>query len=128
MYLDVVKNFKLQAVESQHDLPCYGFLLYYKDELILGFSADSGFTPKLYDRIFEAPIVVVDGRTPSSKWHASFDEISAYLKTREKKPGAVYVIGYGTTAEYTTEDSSLRPLQRGQYYTLWSGQKECSEN
>eukprot|EP00058_Branchiostoma_floridae_P021711 XP_002607201.1 hypothetical protein BRAFLDRAFT_68002 [Branchiostoma floridae] len=112
VYLDDVKNFKLQAVESQHDLPCYGFLLYYKDELILGFSSDSGFTPKLYDRIFEAPTVVVDGRTPSSKWHAS------------KKPGAVYAIGYGTTAEYTAEDGALRPLQRGQYYTLWSGQKD----
>ncbi|CAH1274277.1 Hypp5286 [Branchiostoma lanceolatum] len=127
VYLDDVKHFKLQAVESQHDLPCYGFMLYYKDELILGFSADSGFKAELYDKIFEAPTVVVDGRTPSSKWHASFDEISAYLKSREKRPRAVYVTGYGTAAEYTAEDSALRPLQRGQFYTLWSEENECTE-
>ncbi|KAI8508149.1 hypothetical protein Bbelb_143890 [Branchiostoma belcheri] len=127
VYLDDVKNFKLQAVKSQHDIPCYGFLLYYKDELILGFSGDSGFTPELYDKIFEAPTVVVDGRTPSSQWHASFDEISVYLKNREKKPRAVYVTGYGTAAEYTTDDSALMRFERGLRYTLWKGENERPE-
>ncbi|XP_019634960.1 PREDICTED: uncharacterized protein LOC109477939 [Branchiostoma belcheri] len=127
VYLDDVKNFKLQAVKSQHDIPCYGFLLYYKDELILGFSGDSGFTPELYDKVFEAPTVVVDGRTPSSQWHASFDEISVYLKGREKKPRAVYVTGYGTAAEYTTDDSALMRFERGLRYTLWKGENERPE-
>ncbi|XP_019615063.1 PREDICTED: uncharacterized protein LOC109462867 [Branchiostoma belcheri] len=127
IYLDDVKNFKLQAVESQHDIPCYGFLLYYKDELILGFSGDSGFNPELYDKIFSAPTVVVDGRTPSSQWHASFDEISAYSKSREKKPRAVYVTGYGTAAEYTTDDSAITRFERGLHYTLWSGENKCPE-
>ncbi|XP_078656912.1 uncharacterized protein LOC144903017 isoform X2 [Branchiostoma floridae x Branchiostoma belcheri] len=127
VYLDDVNIFKLKAVKSQHDIPCYGFLLYYKDELILGFSGDSGFTPELYDKIFEAPTVVVDGRTPSSQWHASFDEISVYLKNREKKPRAVYVTGYGTAAEYTTDDSALMRFERGLRYTLWKGENERPE-
>ncbi|KAI8492713.1 hypothetical protein Bbelb_297540, partial [Branchiostoma belcheri] len=104
-----------------------GFLLYYMDELILGFSGDSGFNPELYDKIFSAPTVVVDGRTPSSQWHASFDEISAYLKSREKKPRAVYVTGYGTAAEYTTHDSAITRFERGLHYTLWSGENECPD-
>ena len=48
-----------------------GFVLYFKDEPILGYCVDSGFKEDVYEFFFQASTVIVDAREKGSKEHAS---------------------------------------------------------
>lgn len=103
------EDFSLIPQRGQHSETCFGFVLRFRGEAILGYSADSGFFRKLYDRLLEAPTLVLDGRAKGSTEHASFEELEAFAQTIPEKK--VFVIHYGRPDEAPT---SLTPLRLGE--------------
>ncbi|XP_077996237.1 uncharacterized protein LOC144449559 isoform X2 [Glandiceps talaboti] len=126
VYLDDEKKVFLKAYRSQHAETCYGFVLFYNDTPVLGYSADSGYNEVMYDHIFTAPTVIVDARSKGNKEHASFDEVIGYLDNG-KRDTKVLIIGYGTTEEYPIDRElpQLEQMHRGTTYTLWPIDKTC---
>lgn len=82
---------------GRHSETSYGFVLYRDDRPVLGFSADSGYDEVFYRKLSIAPTLILDGRTTSSKEHASFDEVLSVQ--REFAGTRIFVTGYGTAGE-----------------------------
>ncbi|XP_070571493.1 uncharacterized protein [Ptychodera flava] len=120
VFLDQSKELFIKAFKSQHKETCYGFVLYYKDVPILGYTADSGYNQEFYDEIFVATTVVVDARIKGNTEHASFVELLNYLD-KVKIDTRVLVIGYGTAEDWpnTQDMPRLNQMHRGMTYTLW---------
>lgn len=106
--------FSIVTHRGRHSETSYGFVLYRGDRPILGFSADSGYDAVLYQKLSVAPTLVLDGRTASSKEHASFDEI-LHAK-RGLSDARVFVTGYGTPKE--APPPGLDALRIGESLTL----------
>lgn len=100
-------DFSLVPYKGQHSETCFGFVLRFRGEPILGYSADSGFYEVLYNRLLDAPLLVLDGRAQGTEEHASFDELEAFiLKFPEKR---IFVTHYGRPDEAPRALSHLRP-------------------
>ena len=93
--ISIDEHIHLKLYRSIHSYLCYGFVLYYKNDPILAYSADSDFDRELYDYLTEAPIVIVDGRELGNQEHASFEEISSYFGFRAEKK--IRVVHYEST-------------------------------
>lgn len=48
-----------------------GFVLYFKEEPILGYCVDSGFREDVFEFFFQASTVIVDARDKGTEEHAS---------------------------------------------------------
>jgi ribonuclease BN (tRNA processing enzyme) len=97
------EEIKIQTIQSIHSETCYGLLIFFNDHLILSWSADSAFNEHFYDKLWEAPTIILDGRLKSSSEHAGFDEIELYISKKLNFKKRIFVIGYGeqnTTSEY----------------------------
>jgi ribonuclease BN (tRNA processing enzyme) len=100
----VDEDLSLVAYKGQHSEVSYGFVLFFRDAPILGFSGDSGFDRAFYQKLAAAPTMVVDARKGSTKEHAGFDEVHAFEGTVKSK---VYVGHYGKASEAPTESAPL---------------------
>jgi len=96
--IKIDNSISLATYRAKHSEICYGFLLYFGDEAILGYSADSGYDEDFYKKLCQAPVVVLDARSKSSKEHASFDEVLDF-KYRFPKT-KIYITGYGKASEH----------------------------
>jgi ribonuclease BN (tRNA processing enzyme) len=103
------EDFSLIPHRGQHSETCFGFVLRFRGEPILGYSADSGFYRELYGHLLEAPLLVLDGRAQGSPEHASFDELETFAQTIPDKK--VFVVHYGRPDEAPTR---LTPLRLGE--------------
>jgi len=89
----VTEHVTIQTIQSIHSETCFGLLIYIEGKLAIGWSSDSAFSEDYYDKFWDAPIIILDGRLSGSKEHAGFEEIESYIA---KKPNRkVYVLGYG---------------------------------
>jgi hypothetical protein len=114
--VDIGEGLSLQTVRGRHSEISYGFLLLYRGELILGWSADSGFDAALYEALARAPHVVVDARASGTAEHAGFDEVARFVRGR---PGLdLWVTHYGSASE---APAGLPSLKVGRPLTLLSG-------
>jgi hypothetical protein len=60
----------VRAVRSRHSETCFGLLVYDHGRAVLGWTADSGYEPGLYEQLALAPMLVVDARAKGSAEHA----------------------------------------------------------
>jgi len=120
VYLDEEKQFFIKVYRTLHDEVCYGFVLYFEDEPILGYCVDSGFKKDVYEFFFQASTVIVDARENGSKEHASFKEVVDFVKQSKFTNTNVYITGYGIDTEYPDEGlPGVEQLRGDQYITLW---------
>ena len=101
--------------KAQHSERCYGFVLCYLDQPILGWSADSGYDVQFYAKLAAAPVVVLDARQTGSYDHAGFENIIEYERQLAaacdaggEQRVALYATSYGTQAEMPTAPQALR--------------------
>jgi ribonuclease BN (tRNA processing enzyme) len=99
-------DFSLVPHRGQHSETCFGFVLRFRGETVLGYSADSGFYEELYTHLLEAPLLVLDGRAEGSTEHASFDELEAFARKFPDK--RVFVTHYGRPDEAPSTLDHLR--------------------
>ena len=57
-----------------------GFVLYFKEEPILGYCVDSGFREDVFEFFFQASTVIVDARDNGTKEHASVSTLFPGIK------------------------------------------------
>lgn len=107
-YILVAENVSVKIKKSLHSEPCYGFVLAFKDEIILSYSADSGFDFDYFTWLAQAPIMIVDGRNTGSTDHASFKEIADFEKCQGSKN--IYIVHYGQTID---KPNDLKILEVG---------------
>jgi ribonuclease BN (tRNA processing enzyme) len=100
-------DLSLVPCRCQHSETCFGFVLRFRGEAVLGYSADSGFYEPLYESLLEAPILVLDGRAQGSAEHAGFDEIESFVRTAPAKK--ILVTHYGRPDEAPANLDHLRP-------------------
>jgi ribonuclease BN (tRNA processing enzyme) len=100
-FISISEGLSVKIKKSLHSEPCYGFVLAYKDEIILSYSADSGFDLDFFTWLAQAPIMVVDGRNTGSIDHASFKEIADFEKSQKSK--TIYVVHYGQIKDKPTD-------------------------
>lgn len=91
---DLGKNLFLEPIEAKHAETCYGAVIYYEDQPIIGWSADSGFHEELYDKLLEASVCLIDARVKGNTDHASFQDFNKYLQHKQALSN-IYVVGYG---------------------------------
>jgi ribonuclease BN (tRNA processing enzyme) len=99
-------DFSLVTHRGQHSEACFGFLLRFRGEIVLGYSADSGFNREFYNHLLEAPTLVLDCRAIGSPEHASFEEVEAFVRTVPEK--RIFVTHYGRADEAPERLSFLR--------------------
>jgi ribonuclease BN (tRNA processing enzyme) len=92
--------------KSLHSETCFGFVLNFRGQAVLGYSADSGFCEEFYAHLLAAPVLVLDGRSEGSREHASFAELAAFARSFPSK--RLYVTHYGRPEEAPTMLSALR--------------------
>jgi ribonuclease BN (tRNA processing enzyme) len=100
------KDFSLVPYPGQHSETCFGFVLRFRGEAILGYSADSGFCRMLYDHLLEAPTLVLDCRAKGSAEHASFEEVEGFARSVPEK--RIFATHYGRADEAPVHLNSLR--------------------
>jgi ribonuclease BN (tRNA processing enzyme) len=91
-------NLYLKTIPTRHAETCYAALIYLGDKLLIGWSADSGFHPALYDAILQAPVCLIDARRKGNPDHVSFAELANYLKDQAPHPN-IFIVGYDTVFE-----------------------------
>jgi ribonuclease BN (tRNA processing enzyme) len=107
------QDFSLVPHRGQHSETCFGFVLRFRGEAILGYSADSGFYRRLYDHLLEAPTLVLDCRAKGSQEHASFEEVEGFARSLPEK--RIFVTHYGRADEAPVH---LNPLRLGEAVEL----------
>jgi ribonuclease BN (tRNA processing enzyme) len=90
-------DLSLTPYRSQHSETCYGFVLRFRGEPVLGYSADSGWNRRFYDQLATAPLLVLDARAEGSADHASFDQVAAFAAAMPDQ--RVLVTHYGLADE-----------------------------
>jgi len=99
-------DFSLIPYRGRHSETSFGFVLRFRGEAVLGYSADSGFSRELYHHLLAAPVLVLDGRDQGSEEHASFEEIEAFAQTVPERK--ILISHYGRPDEAPTRLNSLR--------------------
>ena len=95
---------------TQHSELCFGFVISrsngHEKTPLIGYTADSGYLPSLYDEVSRCIVSVFDARVKSSKWHAGMEEIEPYLQPHS------YILGHGIDIHEIPEHSRMmRPGQ-----------------
>lgn len=95
-------------LETRHSEVCYGFVISRKQDNfpLLGYTADSGYYPSLYDNILGCSVSIYDARPSGNQWHASIDELTPYLKRNS------FIIGHGIYEAVDLNEHMLQPGQR----------------
>lgn len=101
-------DLSLVSYKGKHSEVSYGFVLFFRNSPILGFSGDSGFDRAFYQKLAMAPTLVLDARKGATAEHAGFDEVYAFEKTIK---GRVFVGHYGKASEAPTQSTRLVPGQ-----------------
>jgi len=110
-------NFSISLLPSKHQELFYGFILYYKQNAILGFTGDSGFDTTLYNSLSEASTIICDGRETGTSEHASFKEITDFeTSINMTKKVIIYVTHYGCKID---KPDKPKPLEIGKSVKLW---------
>ena len=112
----VTANLSIIPYRSQHSERCFGFVLFYMNRPILGWSSDSGFEPNFYQQIStQTPVLILDARQTGSYDHAAFDDVieferklAAACDAAGVTRTAIYVTVYGTQAEVPTNPQALK--------------------
>jgi ribonuclease BN (tRNA processing enzyme) len=99
-------DLSLVSYKGKHSEVSYGFVLFYRDSPILGFSGDSGFDKAFYQKLAVAPTLVLDARKGATAEHAGFDEVHTFEKTIKSR---VFVGHYGKASEAPTQSTGLVP-------------------
>jgi len=102
-------DFTLVTHRGQHSETCFGFVLRFQGEPVLGYSADSGFNRDFYNHLLEAPTLVLDCRATGSIEHASFEEVEVFMRMFPTK--RIFATHYGRADE---APEHLRFLQLGE--------------
>jgi ribonuclease BN (tRNA processing enzyme) len=100
------RGFSLVTHRGQHSESCFGFVLRFRGQPLLGYSADSGFYEELYTHLLEAPVLVLDGRAQGSTEHAGFAEIESFAQRFPAK--RIFVTHYGRPDEAPARLNHLR--------------------
>ncbi|KAF6262498.1 beta-lactamase-like protein [Scenedesmus sp. NREL 46B-D3] len=67
----------LLPLKSRHAERCFGLLLYWQGQPLLGWSADSGYDAALYSALSVAPVLLLDGRPKATSEHAGYAQLAA---------------------------------------------------
>jgi len=104
----VDSDFSLVTHRGVHSETSFGFVLRFRGQPVLGYSADSAFSPELYAHLLAAPVLVLDGRSTGSSDHASFADIASFARgaPASKK---IFVTHYGRPDEAPVDLDHLRP-------------------
>eukprot|EP01062_Namystynia_karyoxenos_P029932 TRINITY_DN22419_c0_g1_i1.p1 TRINITY_DN22419_c0_g1~~TRINITY_DN22419_c0_g1_i1.p1 ORF type:complete len:587 (+),score=183.28 TRINITY_DN22419_c0_g1_i1:89-1762(+) len=116
--------FSIVPHRAQHSERCFGFVLLCGGQPVLGWGADSGYSPDYYEALAAAPVLVLDARAGGSYDHASFEDVIEYERhasqhgaPRQHPDGlTIYVSCYGTQQEAPTLP---QPLRIGQTLVLY---------
>lgn len=73
-------DLEFELFRTDHAYECYGFMMYFDGQPLLGWTADSKYDQEIYSKVSKAPIVVAHGRDAPSGDHASFEEIDAHAR------------------------------------------------
>lgn len=107
------EDFSLIPHRGRHSETSFGFVLRFRGETVLGFSADSGFCEELYAHLLEAPVLVLDARPEGSAEHAGFTEIEGLMRSHPDKN--IFITHYGRPDE---APEHLRHLRLGEVVEL----------
>eukprot|EP00668_Euglena_longa_P000596 GGOE01000732.1.p1 GENE.GGOE01000732.1~~GGOE01000732.1.p1 ORF type:complete len:551 (-),score=93.79 GGOE01000732.1:220-1872(-) len=105
---------------AQHTERCFGFILFFGKEPILGWSSASGCNQSYYSRIGISPTLVIHAQAGSDYSHASFEEVEDFehLLNKNKTVDSqvkVYVTAYGRAS---VASSQVELLQAGKAIVL----------
>jgi ribonuclease BN (tRNA processing enzyme) len=99
-------DFSIVPQRGRHSETCFGFILRFRGEAVLGYSADSGFSEELYRHLLAAPLLVLDGRLEGSTEHASFEELETFFRGFPDKK--LFITHYGRPDEAPRTLNHLR--------------------
>ncbi|WIA29380.1 hypothetical protein OEZ86_011884 [Tetradesmus obliquus] len=89
----------LLPLKSRHAERCFGLLLFWQGQPLLGWSADSGYDAALYTALSVAPVLLLDGRPKGTSEHAGFAQLAAAASSGLFGSSKVHVYGYGTAGD-----------------------------
>ncbi len=113
--IDLGDRLALTIFPVQHGYLCYGFIVSLDGAPLLAYSADTGYVPAIYDRLFTAPTVIADGRERGTPFHAGFDEIDAHAA---RCPSVRCWVVHHENAEHTFSTPTVSLLREGQRLPL----------
>jgi ribonuclease BN (tRNA processing enzyme) len=113
--LDLGDGLSMAIFPVQHGYVCYGFVLALRGVPLLAYSADTGYVPAIYDRLFTAPTVIADGRERGGAYHAGFDEIEAHAA---RFPSVRCCVVHHEDAQHTFAAPNVSLLREGQRLLL----------
>eukprot|EP00929_Paragymnodinium_shiwhaense_P088596 TRINITY_DN4890_c1_g1_i6.p1 TRINITY_DN4890_c1_g1~~TRINITY_DN4890_c1_g1_i6.p1 ORF type:complete len:301 (+),score=56.90 TRINITY_DN4890_c1_g1_i6:80-982(+) len=110
----------------QHGELCYGLLVYKQvtgreDELLFGFTADTGFSPSFMEKFLPAPVLLADARRSATHEHASFEELRNWRSTAAYK-GRTFIYHYGLAHEAPSDadlDAGMEIAKPGEILASW---------
>ena len=105
--------FKSESKSFHFKVFSIGFVLYFKEEPILGYCVDSGFREDVFEFFFQASTVIVDARDNGTKEHASVGTLFSGIKNKviilsieiKKRQKFSYIY----TGLFLTENSPTKP-------------------
>lgn len=103
-------DFALDLFQSQHRYVTYGFMLWHRNRLLLGYPADTGYDEDIYTRATEAPVAVLDGRSSGGSDHASFEEIDAFAR---RVPNCRILVVHYEQADHKFKSPNVQLWQPG---------------
>jgi len=109
------EGLSIRPIKTRHSYVCYGFLLYFDGEEILGYGADSPFDEHLLSQVTRPSIAVIDARDDATFDHASFQEIQDFAK---RVPNcSIWIVHYEKT-DFVFEQPNVKLLLEGQKVAL----------
>ncbi|MDX2078746.1 MAG: MBL fold metallo-hydrolase [bacterium] len=113
--IKVDDDFLLRLFKTKHSYLCYGFTLYYRNENILGYSADSPFDDELFRIVTESPIAIIDARDVATYDHPSFRDVEEFANT---VPNCnIWLVHYEQT-DFVPSQPNVKLLVEGQILNL----------
>ena len=106
-----VAGLTLELFQSAHNYLCFGFRLYDKGSLLLGWTADSRFKQDIYKTVAAAPTAIVHGRDAPSGDHASFEEIDLFAINY---PNTQFYVSHYERSKYAFSAANVTLLKIGQ--------------
>ena len=114
----VTGELSISVHHARHSQLCYGCVLYYRDQALLGVSGDSGYHVPLYHAIGQARTVFIDAREKSSEDHASYDQIRQFIAAHWPARDSVWIYHHN---EHVPEHvTGLQLARTGQCFVLYS--------
>jgi len=108
--VEVGHGLSLATVHTRHSELCYGALLYLHGAPLLGWTADSGYEPRVYAALSEAPLVVVDARRGASPEHAGFAEVARLARAPHMAGRTLLLTGYGSQGVEAPDEGEVAAL------------------